>query len=59
MLGKTQNENTWAKIIWLLTLSVSSMDPLLLSEQKLEIEKLNTVGLITFFYVHLSQNEFQ
>lgn len=36
--------------MWSLTLAFSPVYPLLLSEQKLEIEKLNTVDLITLSF---------
>jgi len=50
-MWEVQNENNRTQMIWLLTLAFSPVYPLCLSEQKLEVEKLNTVGLITLSFM--------
>ena len=51
-IWEAQNENNRAQMIWSLTLAFSPMYTFLIAEQKLEIEKLNTAGLITLSFVY-------
>lgn len=52
-IWKAQNENNRAQMIWSLTLAFSPMYTFLIAEQKLEIEKLNTAGLITLSFAYM------